>query len=49
MYLGGLIPRPMSADDDNKLVEFGIGFTNVVERTTRGSADLTRKEIEEGE
>ena len=48
MYLSGVLPRPMSADDDSKLLQLGIGFTNIVERTTRGSANLTRKEIEDG-
>ena len=48
MFLSGLLPRPMSADDDGKLLQYGIGFTNIVERTTRGSSNLTRKEIEEG-
>ena len=35
----------MTADDDYKLLDIGIGFTNIVERTTRGSGNLTRKEI----
>ncbi|ELU08322.1 hypothetical protein CAPTEDRAFT_106574, partial [Capitella teleta] len=48
LYLSGLIPEPMNAYDDTKLRDFGIGFTNIVERTSRGSADLTRKEIKEG-
>lgn len=48
MYLSGLIPEPMTAMQDFKLLEYGIGFTNIVARTTRGSADLTRKEIKEG-
>ncbi|XP_052781507.1 uncharacterized protein LOC128218035 isoform X2 [Mya arenaria] len=48
MYLSGLIPEPMNAMQDFKLLEYGIGFTNIVARTTRGSADLTRKEIKEG-
>ena len=38
----------MSADDDYKLLDLGIGFTNIVERTTRGSANLTRQEILDG-
>lgn len=38
----------MTADDDYKLLKVGIGFTNMVERATKGSADLTRKEIKEG-
>ncbi|XP_021350990.1 uncharacterized protein LOC110448845 [Mizuhopecten yessoensis] len=48
MYLSGLIPEPLTAYDDTKLLNYGIGFTNIVARTTRGSADLTRKEIKEG-
>jgi len=42
LFLSGLIPEQMNAYDDAKLKEYGIGFTNMVERTTRGSADLTK-------
>ena len=42
MFLSGLIPEPLTANDDYKLLNHGIGFTNIVERTTRGSADLSR-------
>ena len=49
MYLSGLTSEPMTADDDYKLLQVGIGFTNMVARATKGSADLTRKEIKEGE
>jgi len=48
LFLSGLIPKPMSADDDRKCLNHGIGFTNIVERTTRGSANLTRSEILDG-
>ncbi|KAK6620156.1 hypothetical protein RUM44_006557 [Polyplax serrata] len=48
LYLSGLTPEPMTADDDYKLLSVGIGFTNMVARATKGSADLTRKEIKEG-
>ncbi|XP_069694048.1 uncharacterized protein Tdg isoform X2 [Periplaneta americana] len=48
LYLSGLTPEPMTADDDYKLLQVGIGFTNMVARATKGSADLTRKEIKEG-
>ncbi|XP_071453406.1 uncharacterized protein Tdg [Hetaerina americana] len=48
LYLSGLTPEPMSADDDYKLLQYGVGFTNMVARATKGSADLTRKEIKEG-
>ena len=39
----------MNADNDRELISLGIGFTNIVERTTRASQELTRQEIEEGE
>jgi len=39
----------LTADDDYKLLRLGIGFTNMVARATKGSADLTRKEIKEGQ
>jgi TDG/mug DNA glycosylase family protein len=48
LYLSGLIPEPMTAGDDPKMLKMGIGFTNIVARTTKGVADLTKKEINEG-
>lgn len=48
LYLSGLTQEQMSADEDYKLMKFGIGFTNMVQRPTKGSVDLTRKEIKEG-
>lgn len=48
LHLSGFLPHPMSPEDDHKLLDFGIGFTNVVPRTTRGLSDLSRNEIAEG-
>ena len=48
LFLSGLVPRPMNAENDRELLGFGIGFTNIVERTTRANQELTRQEIEEG-
>ncbi|XP_043657597.1 uncharacterized protein LOC122622917 isoform X2 [Drosophila teissieri] len=48
LYLSGLTQEQMSADEDHQLIKQGIGFTNMVARATKGSADLTRKEIKEG-
>ncbi|XP_016984307.1 uncharacterized protein LOC108048280 isoform X2 [Drosophila rhopaloa] len=48
LYLAGLTQEQMNADEDHKLLKQGIGFTNMVARATKGSADLTRKEIKEG-
>lgn len=48
LYLSGLVPEPMTCYDDIKAQKFGIGFTNMCARTTRGSADLKKPEIVEG-
>ena len=42
LYLSGLTAEQMNAYDDYKLKDIGIGFTNIVERTSRSSADLSR-------
>lgn len=46
--MSGLINEPLSSDDDYRAVQLGIGFTNLVPRPTKGSSDLTRREIREG-
>ncbi len=48
LHLSGFVPTPMGPQDDHKLLEHKIGFTNVVARTTRGIADLAKSEIREG-
>ncbi|XP_051886403.1 G/T mismatch-specific thymine DNA glycosylase-like isoform X2 [Pristis pectinata] len=49
LFMSGLIDLPLSHMDDASLPEkYGIGFTNMVERTTPGSKDLKSKEIREG-
>ena len=48
LYLSGFLPQPMTAQDDSKLLDLDIGFTNIVPRTTRGLQDLTTKEINDG-
>lgn len=46
--MAGLTDQLMPAEEDHTLLDQGIGFTNMVQRATKGSADLTRKEIKEG-
>ena len=42
-----LVPSsPVSCYDDLRMLEWGIGFTNVCTRPTKGAAELTRKELE---
>ncbi|XP_014251391.1 G/T mismatch-specific thymine DNA glycosylase-like [Cimex lectularius] len=48
LYLSGLTPRQLSASEDETLPGLGIGLTNIVERTTRSSSDLDKKEIQAG-
>ncbi|XP_043943773.1 G/T mismatch-specific thymine DNA glycosylase isoform X1 [Protopterus annectens] len=49
LFLSGLSESQLSHLDDHTLPEkYGIGFTNMVERTTPGSKDLSSKEFREG-
>ena len=48
LFLSGLIPTPMGPEDDHKMLDLNMGFTNVVPRATRGLSDLSRKEISDG-
>ncbi|XP_018414424.1 PREDICTED: G/T mismatch-specific thymine DNA glycosylase isoform X1 [Nanorana parkeri] len=49
LFLSGLSDKLLNHLDDLALPEeYGIGFTNMVERTTPGSKDLSSKEFREG-
>ena len=48
LHESGLVPRFVSFEEDHQLLQFGIGLTNIVDRATRSSADLSRAEIKEG-
>ena len=48
LYMSGLIPEPLTGMQDFKALNYKIGFTNMVARTTPGSKDLSSKEIREG-
>uniref|UniRef100_A0A8C4XA05 G/T mismatch-specific thymine DNA glycosylase n=2 Tax=Erpetoichthys calabaricus TaxID=27687 RepID=A0A8C4XA05_ERPCA len=49
LFLSGLSDAQLNHLDDQSLPEkYGIGFTNMVERTTPGSKDLSSKEFREG-
>ena len=45
MYESGLIPHKMTYKDDAECLDYGIGFTNIVPRTTRSSNDLTKSVV----
>jgi G:T/U-mismatch repair DNA glycosylase len=40
MYESGVIPEPLGYEDDRRIVEFGIGMTDLVKRPTRGIEEL---------
>jgi len=48
MYEAGVIPEPLGYQDDRRLVEFGIGMTDLVKRPTRGVEEIEREEFAEG-
>jgi TDG/mug DNA glycosylase family protein len=48
LFESGIIPEKITFTDDHRVLEWGIGLTNLVDRTTRGVEDLTRQEMAEG-
>lgn len=48
MYESGVIPEPLTYQDDRRVVEFGIGMTDLVKRPTRGVEEIERREFAEG-
>jgi len=42
LYESGLIDEPLTYQDDAKCLQYGIGLTNMVARTTRSAAELSR-------
>ena len=48
MYESGVIPELLSYNDDKRLVEFGIGLTDLVKRPTKSMEEIERQEFAEG-
>jgi len=48
MYDSGLIPEPLTYAEDYRVLEYGIGLTNLVDRTTREAGNLSRDELLSG-
>ncbi|MGH9776218.1 MAG: mismatch-specific DNA-glycosylase [Candidatus Acidiferrales bacterium] len=48
MYQSGVIPELLTHHDDRRIIEFGVGLTDLVKRPTRGVEDLIREEFAEG-
>jgi len=48
LYDSGLIKEKLTYELDFKCLQYGIGMTNIIARTTRSAAELTRSEIKAG-
>ena len=45
MYNSGLLPVPLTHENDERVLDYDIGLTNLVDRTTPGMDDLTWDEM----
>jgi TDG/mug DNA glycosylase family protein len=48
LYESGLLPAPLTYAEDARILEFGIGLTDLVQRPTRSSAELAPGEARAG-
>lgn len=48
LYESGLVPEPLTYEDDWRTPEFGIGLTNLVARASPTMDDLSLEEMREG-
>jgi mismatch-specific thymine-DNA glycosylase len=48
LYESGVIQELLEHRDDKRMIEFGIGLTDLVKRPTRGYEELRREEFAEG-
>ncbi len=44
----GVIPEELSHKEDRRVIEFGVGLTDIVKRPTRGEDEIAREEFAEG-
>lgn len=48
LHDAGFTPRRLRPEEDRTLLDYGLGVTNLVARTTAGVADLERREMVDG-
>jgi TDG/mug DNA glycosylase family protein len=48
LYESGVVPEPFDYHDDKRVIEFGIGLTDLVKRPTKTPAELKREDFAEG-
>ena len=48
LHESGVVPEPFDYPDDRRIIEFGIGLTDLVKRPTKLVEELTREDFAEG-
>jgi TDG/mug DNA glycosylase family protein len=48
LYESGIVPELLDSRADNRVIEFGVGLTDLVKRATRTGEELERHEFAEG-
>lgn len=48
LFESGLLPEPLTFAEDNRVLEYGIGLTNLVDRTSREASELSKAEMAAG-
>ncbi len=48
IYESGVVPEPFDYHDDKRVIEFGVGLTDLVKRPTKGIEELKREDYAEG-
>jgi TDG/mug DNA glycosylase family protein len=48
LYASGLLPEPLTFAEDARVLEYGIGLTNLCDRTSREANELSREEMAAG-
>src|SRR5712691_1641789 len=48
LYDSGVLPEMLEPKDDKRVIEFGMGLTDLVKRPTRGIEEIDRQEFAEG-
>src|SRR5947208_7760829 len=48
LYESGVVPEPFDYHDDKRVIEFGVGLTDLVKRPNKGIEELKREDYAEG-
>jgi double-stranded uracil-DNA glycosylase len=48
LHQAGFTPRQLQPDEDGELLRWGLGITNLVERTTTAASELSVEELHQG-